>query len=52
MIKITFTDSSIVIVNRIIFDVLLGRFMIGVIYNDGDSPVFQRVEEVEKIEDD
>lgn len=50
MIKIKFTDLSVVVVKRVVFDVIYGRSMIGVVYNDGDEPVFQCVEEVETIE--
>ena len=50
MIKITFTDSSTVVVKRVVFYLVYGRPVIGVIYNDGDEPIVQCVEEVESIE--
>ena len=50
MIKITFTDSSTLVVERVVFHTYLSRAMIGWIYKDEKKPTFQDLTDVEKIE--
>lgn len=48
--KITFTTGQVQIVHRVVFDVVAGRVMIGIIEKTDDTPVYQCVEEVSIIE--
>lgn len=48
---ITFTDGTTKQVLRVVFNVILGRSMIGLIETENSEPLFQCVEEIEKIED-
>jgi hypothetical protein len=50
LMKVTLTEGDSVNVVRVVFDVLLGRSMIGLVESDGVEPTFVCVEEVEKIE--